>query len=57
MTLELTEAEHALVAEIVRSEYQDLREEIVKTDSSHYKEMLHARERALEGILKKLEEG
>jgi hypothetical protein len=55
MNLELTNEEHALLAEIVRYAYQDLREEVVHTEAYRFKEGLKAREHLMEGLLDKLE--
>jgi hypothetical protein len=52
--VELSHDECDLVEEILRSEYQDLREEIVKTDRSRFKDMLRERKRLLAGILAKI---
>jgi hypothetical protein len=54
MQIELTEQELTLAREILRQEYQDLREEIYKTDSSHFKDQLKEREALLEELVKKL---
>lgn len=57
VTFELSDVERALILEILHAEYQDLREEIVKTEGSHYKDMLHERERRLGSIIARLEAG
>jgi hypothetical protein len=57
MNLELSDAERALLAEIVEGAYGDLREEIYKTETFDYKEQLKAREALLTGIRAKLQGG
>lgn len=54
LQIDLTEEEAKLVREILHDAFQNLREEIYKTDSSHYKEQLKTRETALEALVKKL---
>jgi hypothetical protein len=53
MQIDLNEAEAALSREILHQAYQDLREEIYKTDASRFKEQLKERERLLEGLVAK----
>ena len=43
-----------MAQEILQQEYQDLREEIYKTDSSHFKDQLKEREALLEKLIAKL---
>jgi len=54
MTLELTSEEIDLLREVAESAYNDLREEIYKTEDTDYKKPLKRREALFESILKKL---
>jgi hypothetical protein len=54
MTLDLTEAEERLLAELLDSDYRDLKEEIHRTETFDYKEALKEREALLIGILGRL---
>ena len=54
MTIELSEAEERLLAELLDSDYRDLKEEINKTETFDYKEALKERERLLVGMIAKL---
>jgi DNA-binding MarR family transcriptional regulator len=54
MQLELTREEQTLLANILDEELRDLKEEIYKTETSEYKEVLRARERLLLGLLEKV---
>jgi hypothetical protein len=54
MTIELTEAEGQLLAELLDSDFRDLKEEIHRTETYAYKESLKEREALLVGILQKL---
>ncbi|HWP29624.1 MAG TPA: hypothetical protein VFB73_13550 [Chloroflexota bacterium] len=54
MQLELTNEEQALLVNILDEELRDLKEEIYKTETSDYKEVLRARERLLQGLLEKV---
>jgi hypothetical protein len=53
--MELSRDEQEIIAEALRREYQDLREEIVKTEDTHYVAMLHERERKLGELLSKFD--
>jgi hypothetical protein len=54
MELDLTDTEAELVREILQQAYQDLREEIYKTEGTDYKATLKGRERTLESVLQRL---
>ena len=54
MTIELTEAEVQLLAELLDSDFRDLKEEIHRTETYEYKEALKQREALLAGILTRL---
>jgi hypothetical protein len=50
----LTSDEATLAAELLQRAYQDLREEIYKTDNSDFRAGLKERKQVLEGIIEKL---
>ena len=54
MTLELTDAEARLLADLLDSDYRDLKEEIHRTETFEYKEALKQRETLMVGLLRKL---
>jgi hypothetical protein len=54
MTIELTEAEAQLLAEILDSEFRDLKDEIHRTETYDYKEALKQREALMVNLLTKL---
>lgn len=54
MKLEIDNEELALLSELLRREYQELREEIYKTEDSRFKAELRRRERLMDGLLNKL---
>jgi len=56
MTIELSDAEGRLLAELLDRDYRDLKEEINKTETYAYKEALKERERLLVGMLAKVEQ-
>ena len=47
--------ELALLAELLRRDYQELREEIYKTEDSRFKADLRTREKFIESLLAKFE--
>jgi hypothetical protein len=55
--IELSSDEFAFLAELLRRDYQELREEIYKTEDTRFKANLHAKERLIEVLLKRLEAG
>jgi hypothetical protein len=55
MQINLTIEELNLLAELLRRDYQELREEIYKTEDHRFKADLHAKEKAVESLLTKLE--
>ena len=55
MTLELSNAEHALLLEVLQSELGRLKGEIYKTEDADFKEELKARESHLTAIIGRLE--
>jgi len=55
--IDLSSEEFALLAELLRRDYQELREEIYKTEDTRFKASLHAKERLIEALLKRLEAG
>ncbi len=52
--LELSDEEHAVLAELLDRQLRDLKEEIYKTETTDYKEALKARERTLVGLIGKV---
>lgn len=52
-SIELTNEEIRLIADVLESAYRDLKEEIYKTEEHHYKEQLKEREAKFEGLLRK----
>lgn len=54
MKLEIDNEELALLSELLRREYQELREEIYKTEDSRFKAELRRREQLMDGLLNKL---
>ena len=55
MQINLTIEELNFLAELLRRDYQDLREEIYKTEDHRFKADLHAKWKLIEGLLAKLE--
>jgi hypothetical protein len=55
MQIDLTPEELAVLAELLRRDYQELREEIYKTEDTRFKADLHAKEKLMESLLAKLE--
>jgi hypothetical protein len=55
MQINLTVEEVNLLAELLRLDYQELREEIYKTEDHRFKADLHARGKLIEALLAKLE--
>ncbi len=55
MQIDLSSEELAFVAELLRRDYQELREEIYKTEDTRFKAELHAKEKLIESLLKRLE--
>ncbi|MBE0427963.1 MAG: hypothetical protein IBX72_15150 [Nitrospirae bacterium] len=54
MTLELSDKERELLKDILQLALGDLREEIVKTEASKWKPLLHDEEDTLRKIIQKL---
>ena len=54
MTIELSDKEKALFKDILELCLGDLREEIVKTESSKWKPLLHDEEETIKKIIQKL---
>ena len=54
MALELTSEEIDLLREVAEAAYNDLREEIYKTENVDYKRPLKQREALIKSIIKKL---
>lgn len=54
MQIDLTDAELALLRDILRSSYDDLREEVYKTEGSDYKRELKAREQVIRSLIQKV---
>jgi hypothetical protein len=54
MHLELTEAEAAVVRELLQRALTDLREELHKTDTAEWKRALKEQEQAISGLIVKL---
>jgi len=55
MQIDLSVEELKLLAELLRREYQELREEIYKTEDTRFKADLRAKEKLIESLLAKLE--
>ena len=55
-TLNFTEQEQQLLVEILEREIPSLREEILHTDDSDYREFLKEREEFVKDLLRKLKE-
>ena len=55
MQINLTVEELNLLAEFLRRDYQDLREEIYRTEDHRFKADLHAKEKLIESLLAKVE--
>jgi hypothetical protein len=55
MQIYLNDEERSLLAELLRRDYQDLREEIYKTEDHRFKHDLRAREKLMESLLMKFE--
>ena len=54
MKLEINNEQLALLNELLRREYQELREEIYKTEAHQFKAELRRREQLLDGLLKEI---
>jgi hypothetical protein len=54
MTITLTEAEEALLREVLAAALSDLRTEIRSTDDRHLRGQLHGREELLRGLIAKV---
>lgn len=54
MQINLTIEELNLIAELLRRDYQDLREEIYRTEDHRFKAELHTKEKLMEALLAKL---
>lgn len=57
MQIDLSSEERTVLAELLRRNYQELREEIRKTDDSRFKAHLRTKERLIESLLAKFEPG
>ena len=55
MQIDLNLEELNLLAELLRRDYQELREEIYKTEDYRFKTDLRAKEKLIESLLQKLE--
>jgi len=55
MQIDLNFEELNLLAELLRRDYQELREEIYKTEDYRFKTDLRAKEKLMESLLQKLE--
>ena len=55
MQIDLNFEELNLLAELLRRDYQELREEIYKTEDFRFKADLHAKEKLIESLLQKVE--
>jgi len=55
MQIDLSSDEITFLAELLRCDYQELREEIYKTEDTRFKAELHAKEKLIESLLKRLE--
>jgi len=55
MQIDLSSEELTFLAELLRRDYQELREEIYKTEDTRFKAELHAKEKLIESLLKRLE--
>jgi hypothetical protein len=51
---DLTPDELSLALEVLKREYQDLREEIYKTENTDYRAQLKRREEMLDSLIRKL---
>ncbi|HEU0049617.1 MAG: hypothetical protein DMG06_17185 [Acidobacteria bacterium] len=56
MQLELTQEEQDFLKELLQEDYQELREEIYKTEGYKFKLGLRTREKIFESLMKKLAE-
>jgi len=54
MQIDLSSEELDFLVESLRRDYQELREEIYKTEDTRFKADLHAREKLIESLLKRL---
>jgi len=55
MQIALSSEEHTLLAELLRRDYQELREEIYKTEDSRFKTNLRVKQKLIESLLAKFE--
>jgi hypothetical protein len=55
MQIDLSSEELVFLAELLRRDYQELREEIYKTEATRFKAELHDKEKLVESLLKRLE--
>jgi len=54
MQIDLSSEELSLLAELLRRDYQELREEIYKTEDSRFKADLRAKEKLIASLLERL---
>jgi len=54
MQINLSSEEIAFLAELLRRDYQELREEIYKTEDTRFKAGLRAKEKLIESLLNRL---
>ena len=54
MQIDLSSEELFLLAELLRRDYQELREEIYKTENSRFKADLRAKEKLIASLLERL---
>ena len=57
MQIDLKVEELKLLAELLRRDYQELREEIYKTEDSRFKAGLRTKQKLIESLLAKFEPG
>jgi len=57
MQIDLSVEELKLLAELLRRDYQELREEIYKTEATRFKADLRTKEKLVESLLAKFEPG
>ena len=55
MQIDLSDEEVVLLRDLLRTSYDDLREEIYKTEGTDYKKALKTREQALQSLLQKMD--
>jgi hypothetical protein len=54
MQIDFSDEEIALLRELLRSAYGELREEIYKTEGTNFKQSLKARERTLQSLMQRV---